>query len=82
MDEDFIQTQTGTSFAEQPPWNLDEMVDQVSSTLHEEVDPLTIRLTLVDILSNYEDVPIRTFVPILACREAEEALKKKPGVRQ
>ena len=81
MDEDFIQSQTGASLAEQPPWNLDEMVDQVSLTLQQEVDLLTIRLTLVDILVDYEDVPIKTFVPILACREAQEALKRKPGIR-
>jgi hypothetical protein len=81
MDEDFIQPQTDTSPAEQPSWNLDEMVDQLSRTLHQQVDPLTIRLTLVDILDDYEDVPIKTFVPILACREAQEALKRKPRIR-
>jgi hypothetical protein len=81
MDDMILQNQFEAHHTGQSSWNLDEMVDQVSRTLHEEVDPLTIRLALANILVNYEDVPIKTFVPIFACREAEEALKKKHGIR-
>jgi len=82
VDENFPQKQTGTSVPAQPSWNLDQMVDQVSRSLHGEMDPLTIRLTIVSIFIDYEDVPNRTFLPILACRKAEEALKKKHGIRR
>jgi hypothetical protein len=76
MDEDHTQTQTGIRGTAQPPWDLDKMVDQVSIRLRGVVDALTIRRTLIDILSRYEEVPIRTFVPVLACREAIKVLKK------
>ena len=58
------------------------MVDQVRRSLHEEVDPLIIRQTLVDVLFDYEDVRIQTFVPILACRRAQEMLEEKQEIHR
>ncbi len=60
-----------------PFWDLDTMVAQVRHSLQEDMDPLIVRQTLIDILADYEDARILTFVPILACRGAEERLKKK-----
>jgi hypothetical protein len=52
------------------------MVDQVWHSLHEEVDLLTICQTLVRILVKYIDVPVQTYIPIFAYREAVAELKK------
>jgi hypothetical protein len=46
-------------------------------SLHEDVDPRMVRQALIDVLADYEDARILTFVPILACRGAEEKLKRK-----
>ena len=53
------------------------MVDKVRRSLCEDVDPMMVRQTLIEVLADYEDARILTFVPILACRRAEERLKKK-----
>ena len=74
METNLAQKQFVVDNTVQSSWDVDKMVDQVRRNLHEEVDPSTIRLTLVDILSKYEDVPIKTFVSIFACKEAVEAL--------
>jgi len=70
------QKQSLTSNAGQPSWDLDDMVERVRQTLHEEIDPVIIRHTLVDILSTFENVTVRTFVPIFACKEAVRVLKR------
>ncbi len=77
MNITFSESQFETPAPVQPIWDLDEMVDQVKRALHEDVDPVMVRQTLIDILADYEDARILTFVPILACRGAEEKLKKK-----
>ena len=71
------QFETQTIVIVRPLWDLDEMVDKVRRSLDEDVDPLMIRQTLIDVLADYDDARILTFVPILACRGAEEKLKKK-----
>jgi hypothetical protein len=58
------------------------MVDQVRRSLRKEVDPGMIRQTLIEILSDYGDARIRTFIPILACRSAKEILQQKQAVYQ
>jgi hypothetical protein len=73
ISENQFETQTTV----RPLWDLDEMVDKVRRSLHEDVDPLMVRQTLIDVLADYEDARILTFVPILACRGAEEKLKRK-----
>jgi len=76
--EKFIsEKQFVTHTTVRPIWDLDEMVDKVSRSLHEDVDPLMVRQVLIDVLADYEDARILTFVPILACRGAEEKLRKK-----
>jgi hypothetical protein len=60
----------------QPSWDLDDMVERVRHTLQEEIDPAIIRHTLIDILSSFENVTVRTFVPIFACKEAIRVLKR------
>jgi hypothetical protein len=77
MNTIFPEDQFETNTTVQPIWDLDEMVDKVRRSLHEDVDPLMVRQTLVDILADYEDARILTFIPILACRGAEEKLRKK-----
>ena len=77
MNITFSENQFETHTTVQPIWDLDKMVDQVRRSLHEDVDPRMVRQTLLDILADYEDARILTFVPILACRGAEEKLKKK-----
>ena len=77
MNITFSEDQFETPTTGRPIWDLDEMVAKVRRSLHEEVDPLMVRQTLLDILADYEDARILTFVPILACRGAEERLKKK-----
>jgi hypothetical protein len=74
MDSELAQPFNANNSA-QFPWDLDQMVDQVWHDLKEEVDPRTIRPTLIGILASYKDARIQTFVPILACREAETILK-------
>jgi hypothetical protein len=78
MDGDVTSTTfTVTTFtATEASWDLDAMINQIRRALHAEVDPLTIRSTLVDILATFEDAPVKTFVPIFACRAAVEVLKK------
>ncbi len=77
MDIKFSNNQFETPTTVQPIWDLDDMVNKVRRALHEDVDPGMIRQTLIDILAGYEDARILTFIPILACRGAEEKLKKK-----
>ena len=77
MDHTLSQIQLENNTNVPPIWDLDEMVDQVRRALYEDVDLLMIRQTLIDILADYEDARILTFIPILACRGAEEKLKNK-----
>jgi hypothetical protein len=77
MDNTFSQIQLETNTTARAIWDLDEMVDKVRRSLHEDVDPRMVRQTLIDVLADYEDARILTFVPILACRGAEEKLKRK-----
>ena len=77
MNTTFSENQFDTPTTVRPIWDLDEMVAKVRRSLHEDVDPRMVRQTLLDILADYEDARILTFVPILACRGAEEKLKKK-----
>ncbi len=76
MSITFSENQFETSTPVRPIWDLDEMVDKVRRSLPEDVDPMMVRQTLIDILADYEDARILTFIPILACRGAEEKLKK------
>lgn len=77
MNITFSENQFEAHTAVPPAWDLDEMVDQVRRSLDEDVDPVLIRQALIDILADYEEARILTFVPILACRGAEEKLKRK-----
>lgn len=77
MDNTLSQSQFENHTTVRPIWDLDEMVDKVRHALYEDVDPMIVRQTLIDVLADYEDARILTFVPILACRGAEERLKKQ-----
>lgn len=77
MDNTLSQNQFDIHNTDRPIWDLDEMVDKIRRSLHEDVDSLVILQTLIDVLADYKDARIPTFIPILACRGAEEKLKKK-----
>jgi hypothetical protein len=76
MNEHETQNQNIGMNTSQPSWDLEDMVERVRHTLQEEIDPAIIRHTLVDILSTFENVTVRTFVPIFACKEAIRVLKR------
>jgi hypothetical protein len=76
MSAHFTQAQIRASNTGTIQWDLDNMVSQIQQHLQKEIDPSTIRQTLLNILSKYERVPIQIYVPILACREVEQTLKK------
>jgi hypothetical protein len=82
MDTAFFTDYSEATTSAPSSWNLDEMVDQVRRSLHREVDPGMIRQTLIEILSDYGDARIQTFIPILACRSAKEILQEKPAAYQ
>jgi hypothetical protein len=77
MDSTFSKLQPDSGTGAQSTFDLDEMVNQVRRSLHAELDPLVIRHTLIEVLSNYKDARVQTFIPILACRGALEILITK-----
>jgi hypothetical protein len=60
MDNTFSQIQLETNTTARPTWDLEEMVDKVRRSLDEDVDPLMVRQTLIDVLADYEDARILT----------------------
>ncbi len=65
MNITFSENQFETHTSDQPMWDLDEMVDRVRHSLHENVDPLMVRQTLIDVLADYENARILPLVSLI-----------------
>lgn len=55
--------------------DIGAMVEQIRNDLQGRVSRSAIRQTLLEILPKYENARVRTYIPILVCREALETLR-------
>jgi hypothetical protein len=56
----------------QSKWDVDKIVDDVIADLGDSVPRATVHQTIVELLANYEDAPVKIFVPILVRQSALE----------
>jgi hypothetical protein len=59
-------------FLNQSEWDVDRIVDDVIAVLGASVSRETVHKTVVELLANYEDAPVKIFVPILVRQSALE----------
>ena len=63
--------------SDQPDWNVDQIIEQISADLGEASPGLsTVRQTVNALFANYNDARVKTFVPVLVRRHAIEMLRQ------
>lgn len=63
---------------DQPDWDVDQLVEQISADLGESAPGLSIvRQTVNGLVVKYSDARVKTFVPVLIRRRAIELLKQQ-----
>ena len=60
-----------------PGWDLDETIDRLWHDLQGKVNRQAIREVLADVLPQYQDARILTYVPIFVRRDALEILSRR-----
>lgn len=60
-------------------WDVEEIVDQVWSSLDGRVPRSTVCTTVIQLLKRFDDSVIRLYVPLLVQREATKILRSVMG---
>ena len=59
-------------------WDVDVIIEQVSAGLGKSVPEAIVSQTVTTLLAEFDDVPIKIFVPLLVRREAIDLLRRAP----
>lgn len=58
-------------------WNINAMIEELFNEMNGSVSRSIVEQTLVTLFANYEDAPIKRFVPILVRRQAKDLLREE-----
>jgi hypothetical protein len=77
MNNEQLEQEHGALASEDPYWDVETLVEQVSLDLQGEVNRSVILQVLLKIMPKYENARITTFVPLFARRETVAALRSQ-----
>ena len=58
-------------------WDIDGMTEELFRELNGTVSKSTVEWVLCSLFANYEDAPVKSFVPIIVRRQAKDLLRER-----
>ena len=77
MSDDLLIGEGSVQANGRTDWDIDGMTEELFHELNGTISKPTVEWVLCNLFANYEDAPVKSFVPIIVRRRAKDLLRER-----